>query len=134
METCAVKDGIMLRLRLGIAATLTLMVIGSVGAQITPPRVLSAQVDRLANLEEQLTNRLRATAEDQRNYIKFVVTQVRESKLDIKLVVAVERYARRRHPRLPFLFFERALRYEANKRGVTLPSVRQFASTKTPRG
>lgn len=120
----------MLRLRLGIAAVLALMVVGSASAQITPPRVLSATIDRYATLEEQLTNRLKATADDQRNYIKFVVQQVKDEKLELRLVLAVERYARRRNPRLPFLFFERALRYEAAKRGVALPSVRQFASTR----
>ena len=114
------------------ALSLTLICINSAGAQITPPRVLSAQVDRFATLEEQLTNRLRATSQDQRDYVKFVVKQVRESKLDAKLVVAIERYALRRNPHLPFLFFERALRFEAKKRGVTLPTVKQFASTKSP--
>jgi hypothetical protein len=120
------------RLRALISLSLVLICVSSATAQITPPRILSAGVDRFANLEEQLTNRLRATSEEQRDYVKFVVKQVREGKLDTKLVVAIERYARRRHPRLPFLFFERALRYEANKRGVTLPTVKQFASTKTP--
>jgi hypothetical protein len=120
------------RLRALISLSLVLICVSSATAQITPPRILSAGVDRFANLEEQLTNRLRATSEEQRDYVKFVVKQVREGKLDTKLVVAIERYARRRHPRLPFLFFERALRYEANKRGVTLPTVMKFASTKTP--
>jgi len=99
-------------------------------AQITGPRILSASSERFANLEEQLTNRLRATATDQRGFIRFVVNQVREGRLESKLVVAIERYALRRNRNLPFLYFERALRYEASRRGVTLPAVRQFASTR----
>jgi hypothetical protein len=96
--------------------------------QITPPRTLSAQGDRFTTLEEQLTNRLRATADDQRGYIKFVVEQVRQGRLDLSLVVAVERYALRRNPDFPFPFFDRALRHEGAKRGVVLPPVRDFAS------
>ncbi|WP_235033222.1 hypothetical protein [Rubripirellula obstinata] len=104
----------------------------SASAQITPGRTLSASRDPLATLEEQLVNRLRATALDQRAYLKFVVKQVREGKLDIKLVVGIERYAIRRNPSLPFLYFERALRFEAGKRGVALPPVRQFATSVAP--
>ena len=99
-------------------------------AQITMPRTLSAEVDRYATLEEQLVNRLRATRDDQRAYIKFVVKQVRRGKLDVKLVVAVERYGLRRNPEYPFPFFERALKSEAGKRGVVLPSVRNFNTTR----
>jgi hypothetical protein len=98
-------------------------------AQITTPRVLSATPDRFATLEEQLINRLRATAEDQKAYIQFVVNKVRENQLDVKLVVAIQQYAMKRNPNLPFLYFERALKVEAGKRGVNLPPVRQFATT-----
>lgn len=99
-------------------------------AQITGPRILSASSQRFANLEEQLTNRLRATATDQRGFIRFVVNQVRDGRLEAKLVIAIERYALRRNRHLPFLYFERALHYEAERRGVILPAVRQFASTR----
>ncbi len=101
-------------------------------AQITVPRVLSATPDRFATLEEQLINRLRATAEDQKAYVRFVVNKVRENQLDVKLVIAVQQYAIKRNPQLPFLFFERALKIEAGKRGVALPPVRQFATTSVP--
>lgn len=99
-------------------------------AQITVPRILTAEGDRYANLQEQLTNRLRATREDQQAYIRFVVDKVRKEELQQSLVVAIERYAMRRHREYPFPFFERALRYEAAKRGVALPPVQHFASTK----
>lgn len=99
-------------------------------AQVTERRSLSASTDRFANLEEQLTNRLRAVANDQRAFIKYVTNKVREGSLDASLVVAVERYALKRNAALPFLFFERAIRYEAKKRGVMLPAVRQFATTR----
>lgn len=114
------------------AAVFCLTILGSgwLQAQITPPRTLSAEIDRFATLEEQLVNRLRATREDQQAYIKFVVDQVRKGKLDVKLVVAIERYALRRNPHYPFPFFERALQFEARKRGVALPPVMHFNSTR----
>ena len=102
-------------------------------AQITERRTLSASLDRYANLEEQLVNRLRAFDQEKRDYIKMVVKKVSDGKLDAKLVLAVARYAIRRNAEFPFPFFERALRYEAGKRGVKMPTVRQFASTKDSR-
>lgn len=99
-------------------------------AQITAPRSLSATPDPIATLEEQLINRLRATSNEQRAYIKFVIKQVREQRLDLRLVVAIEKKALRRNRFFPFPFFERAMRFEAAKRNVALPPVQQFATTK----
>ena len=99
-------------------------------AQITSHRVLSGRPNASANLEEQLVNRLRATRDDQRAYIKYVVALTKNRKLETRLVVAVERYAMRRNSHYPFPFFERALMYEAKKRGMTLPTVQHFASTR----
>ncbi|SMP37700.1 hypothetical protein SAMN06265222_10111 [Neorhodopirellula lusitana] len=98
-------------------------------AQITTSRILSAEIDPVARLEEQLVNRLHATTVAQRTYLDLIVKYVEEEKLQLELVVAIERYALRRNPRYAFPFFERALRYEASKRGVELPSVRHFQST-----
>lgn len=86
--------------------------------------------DRYTTLEEQLINRLRASAEDQRNYLRFVVDQVERGRIDIKLVVGIERYAIRRNPSLPFPFFERAFRFQAARQGITVPPVRQFATAR----
>jgi hypothetical protein len=99
-------------------------------AQITSPRVLSSGRETSATLEEQLVNRLRATRDDQRAYVNHVVALTKAGKLERKLVVAVERYAIRRNSQYPFPFFERALKYEAAKRRVVLPAVKNFASTR----
>ena len=99
-------------------------------AQITAPRPLSATVDRTATLEEQLVNRLKATRVEQRAYIKYVVGLTKEGRLDTRLVVAIERYAIRRNGHYPFPFFERALKYESNKRGLLLPDVQHFSSSR----
>lgn len=97
-------------------------------AQITVPRVTSA-TGPLATLEEQLINRLKATTDERRNYVRLIVRNVESGRLTPRLVIAIERYAIRRNPEFPFPFFERALRFEAAKIGVSLPTVRQFAST-----
>lgn len=109
-----------------LALTATPVVVG----QITSPRILSSSRSTSATLEEQLLNRLKATRDDQRAYIKHVVALTKTGKLEQKLVVAVERYALRRNSKYPFPFFERALKYEAAKRRVVLPTVRNFASTR----
>lgn len=99
--------------------------------QITTQRTLSASTRQSATLTEQLTNRLRATTEDKRAYIARIVQLVEAKKLDTRLVVAIERYALRRHPAFPFPYFERALKVEAAKRGVTVPTVREVMSTRS---
>lgn len=108
-----------------LAASIT----SNVSAQITAPRTLSADIDPVALLEEQLINRLHATTEVQRSYLRHVVKMVDEKKLSLELVVAIERYALRRNPRYAFPFFERALRFEASRRGVAIASVKHFQST-----
>jgi hypothetical protein len=94
----------------------------------TQPDAASTQV--ISTLEEQLRFRLRATAEDQHEYIRIVVEKVRNKELETRLVLAVERYAMRRNRDFPFPYFERALKFEASKRGVFLPTVKQVASSK----
>ncbi|MEM6978699.1 MAG: hypothetical protein AAF539_03460, partial [Planctomycetota bacterium] len=81
----------------------------------SPGGELATRVDPVANLEEQLVNRLRATRPSQRDYLRFLVEQVRQNRLSIRLVIAVERYALRRNPRYAFPFFERAMAFEARK-------------------
>lgn len=104
-------------------------VVGGIAtAQITEPRILSSELDRFANLQEQLVNRLRATTPDQREYIELVVKKARMGTLDLKLIVAVERYALRRSPNFAFPFFERALRFEAAKREIALISFKEFVA------
>ena len=82
-------------------------------AQITTPRKLSASPDRFTSLQEQLINRLRATTEDKQAYIRRLVALVRSNKLDVKLVVAIERKALQSRPGFPFPYFDQAIKIEA---------------------
>ncbi len=120
-------------LSLAAALLLSLQAIHWSTAQITESRTLSASLDRTARLEEQLVNRLRAFDQEKRSYVQMVVKRVREQELDTKLVIAVEQYAIRRNAEFPFPYFERALRYQAGKQGVELPTLRQYVSTQESR-
>lgn len=141
------KLGIRLHLRSGLVSlsTLGLCVAGlatTASAQITTTgtgqRAVTsavsrlAQVDPVASLQDQLVNRLHATTEPQIAYLQNVTRLVEQDRLKIQLVVAVQRYAIRRNARYPFPYFERALKHEAQKRGVTLPSIRLFQSSTLP--
>jgi len=95
-------------------------------AQLSVGLPLAQRTDTVAELEERLVNRLRATRADQKAYLEQIVQLVDQRKLPLSLVVAIERYALRRNPHYPFPFFERALNYQARKRGVTLPSILHF--------
>jgi hypothetical protein len=85
-------------------------------------------VTQQASLSEYLVNRLRATTDDQRDYIQQIVKLVEDGKLEKRLVLALERYARRRSPYFPLPIYERALRYEAGKRGVAVPRLQEIVA------
>lgn len=101
----------------------------SASAQLTTPRSFGDGESSVATLEEQLTNRLRATTDQQKGFLRRVSVLVEQGKLEQRLVVAVYRYALKRNSVFPFPFFERAMRFEAGKRGVDLPPVQLIAVT-----
>jgi hypothetical protein len=105
-------------------------------AQLTPSRVASASATQVATLDEQLINRLRATTEERQAYVRLVVDKISTGEFDQRMVLAIERYAIRKNPQFPFPYFERAMRFEAEKRGIELPPVQLLvgaASTYMPR-
>lgn len=81
-----------------------------------------------ATLTEYLISRLLATTDGQRSYVHQVVKLVDEKKLEKRLVLALERYARRKSPNFPLPVFERALRVEAGKRGIAVPMIKQIVA------
>lgn len=101
----------------------------SASAQILGGTQLVDRVDPIARLEEQLINRLRAVQPEQQAYVRYIVELVENRKLETRLVIALERYALRRNPHYPFPFFERALNFEARKRGLALRDLEHFQST-----
>lgn len=119
-----------------LLAVVILLVLSShdVFAQLTPKRTFAGTEQRKATLEELLINRLRATNEDQKAYVRVILQRVTENKLDLKLVLAMERAARRRSPFFPLPFFERGIRIEAAKRGVAVPTIKEVIATRSPLG
>ncbi|KAA5547147.1 hypothetical protein FYK55_01670 [Roseiconus nitratireducens] len=99
-----------------------------VAAQITAPQILSAVPSQQASLDEFLINRLRATTAGQQSYVREVVKLVDEKKLERRLVLAMERYARRKSPYFPLPVFERAMRYQGAKQGVTVPMIKEIVA------
>ncbi len=98
-------------------------------AQITEPRITTATDNRTATLEEQLINRLRATTDDRKAYIRLIVDHVNAGRIESRLVIAIQRYSIRKNPGFPFPYFERAMRFEAGKRGIDLPPVELLAGS-----
>ncbi len=84
---------------------------------------------RVATLEQQLTNQLRATTAERQAYIRIVVQLTENGQLEERLVQAIQRYATRKNSTFPFPYFERAMRFEAAKRGIELPPVQLLAGT-----
>ena len=80
------------------------------------------------SLADFLIARLRATTADQKSYVQHVVRMVEQNRLEKRLVLALERHARRKNPFFPFPVYERALRVEAAKRGVPVPSFKEIVA------
>lgn len=123
-----------MRFALPLAAVLVLFSVAATDASaqiVAAPRTPGGT--RVATLQETMVNNLRATTEGQREFVRRVDLATVENRLSPQLVVAVMRYAQRRNPEYPFPYFERAMRYEASKRGVYLPPVGIVASTALPR-
>jgi hypothetical protein len=97
-------------------------------AQITGPQVLSSAPRKTASLEEILVNRLRATSEDQRAYVREIVKLVDQGKLSRKLILALQRYAVGKNPYFALPIFERVVRVEAAKRRVAVPTIREIVA------
>lgn len=101
-------------------------------AQLIAPSP-SAGGTRVATFQEVLVTNLRAVRVEQQAFLRRLDRVVAEGKLDPALPMAIMRYSQRRNPAYPFPYFERAMRYEAAKRGVHLPAVAVIASTAAPR-
>ena len=115
-------------LLLSCALVFVLGLSGRCQAQITTPQILSAQPTKRATIEDYLINRLRATTEDQKAYVRTVVQLVDQKRLDLKLVLALQRRARMKMPHFPLPIFEQTIRFEGRKRGVVVPTLREIVA------
>ncbi|MEM6468137.1 MAG: hypothetical protein AAF802_01110 [Planctomycetota bacterium] len=95
---------------------------------VTPSSQSAIRVSPTTTLFDFLVNRLRATSADQQTYVREVVRLVEQRRLEKRLVLALERYSRRKNPFFPLPIYERALRVEAAKRGVTVPLLSEIVA------
>ena len=72
-------------------------------------------------LIDQLANGLRASRPGDIEFLNVVVQRVDEGKLPQGMVNLVYRWAIERNPRVPFPYFQLAMRELSRRRGVTLP-------------
>ncbi len=81
----------------------------------------SLRSGQIAPLSDQLNQGLRAVTPAQKRFVSVVVAYVERGRLPRALVNLVYSWALKRNSRMPFPYFEYALRVLAKRRGVTLP-------------
>lgn len=111
-----------------LGATTSAIAQTGVGTSAQLARAASAVPNRSIPLSDYLISRLRATTDGQRDYVREIAQLVEKNKLERRLVLALERYARRKNPHIPLPIYERALRVEAAKRGVAVPTIKQVVA------
>ncbi|MEM7476358.1 MAG: hypothetical protein AAF483_15300 [Planctomycetota bacterium] len=104
------------------------MLAGLVG--LLPFRVASAQQGsvtqqlserHIVSLEDQLSKGLRITTVAQQTYIRQIVQLVELGRLPRAMVNLLFTWARQRNPKVPFPYFQYALRALAKRRGIAVP-------------
>lgn len=83
-------------------------------AQESPPGV------RIADLQDQLEGGLKARLPNEFAFINRVVQAVKDRELSLAEVKSIFQWARRKNNKVPFPYFERAMRIVAAKKGVAL--------------
>ena len=83
-------------------------------AQDTPPGV------SITDLQDQLENGLKARLPNEFQFIGLVIQRVREKQLSVGEVRSVFQWARRKNGKVPFPYFQRAMRIIAAQKGVAL--------------
>lgn len=76
---------------------------------------------RTVPLEDQLRNGLRVSRPEQAVFVRLVVRAVDDGRLPQGMVNLVYTWALEKNSRIPFPYFQFAMRELASRRGVTLP-------------
>ena len=82
-------------------------------------RMMSADI---VDLRSQLVFGLRTNLPGQVQFIDSVIAKVESKEISRSMVNVIFVWARKRNPRIPYPYFEVALRLLAEKRGVTFPA------------
>ncbi len=75
----------------------------------------------LTKLEDQLKNGLRAVTPEQIEYLRTISRLVEQGTLPRAMVNLIFEWAIERNPRVPFPYFQFALRALAKRRGINVP-------------
>ena len=75
----------------------------------------------IVRLEDQLMNGLRVVTIEQRIYVSQIVAMVEAGLLPRAMVNVVYTWALKRNPKVPFPYFQVALRALAERRGIAVP-------------
>ncbi|MFN3189574.1 MAG: hypothetical protein ACE361_03540 [Aureliella sp.] len=89
------------------------------GVRVNPAERLTER--SIVALKDQLKNGLRATTPAQFAFINTVDARVKAGQLPRAMVNLVYDWAIKRNPRVPFPYFQFALRALAKRRGINLP-------------
>lgn len=107
-----------------LAFALALLSAGSAFAQdqfVPEPLAGDAQGGIIiADLEDQLTAGLKIRQAEEERFVAAVLMLVEEKRLPVSLVKSVFHWSRRKNPKVPFPYFERAMRLTAEKIGVEI--------------
>jgi hypothetical protein len=82
-------------------------------------RMMSADI---VDLRSQLVFGLRTNLPGQVQFIDSVIAKVESKEISRSMVNVIFVWARKRNPKIPYPYFEVALRLLAEKRGVTFPA------------
>ena len=75
----------------------------------------------LVSLEDQLNAGLRVVTPGQRAFVTLVANYVKVGKIPRAMVTLVYTWSLKRNPRVPFPYFQFALRALAKRRGIVIP-------------
>ncbi|MGY8769677.1 MAG: hypothetical protein ACKVH8_14765 [Pirellulales bacterium] len=79
-----------------------------------------AQAVKVPNLKQTLTTGLKARKEKEHQFISKVVVLVNNETLPLRIVMTSFKWARDKDDKIPFIYFEYALRKQAKKINVTI--------------
>ena len=74
----------------------------------------------VADLEQQLTSGLKIRLEEEQKFVDAVIVLVEQKRLPVSLVKSAFHWSRRKNPKVPYPYFERAMRLTAEKIGVAI--------------
>ncbi|PHS19016.1 MAG: hypothetical protein COA78_01235 [Blastopirellula sp.] len=100
--------------------TLVTLLFASIWTLQTSEIISEAQAVKVPNLKQTLTAGLKARKTKEHEFIAKVVVLVNNGKLPLKTVMTSFKWARSKDDKIPFIYFENALRKQAKKIKVTI--------------